>query len=212
MALTWVMASTSASVRSSSGSSDLARVSGDMRPGRVGVGVVALPADRVDADPVAALEAGRVVDEAGDDALAEHLARQHVAEVLARSTGGGAGRSSRRARGSRGSSRCRLRTARTAASGNLRSTGDQSRSAAACTMFIGCRLMSTSIGASTEVMTRVDDEPMCMHTIVPSSLHADQNGSQWSLCRLGSFSFSGFSENDDGVTALRRRRGGSRRP
>ena len=30
--------------------------------------------------------------------------------------------------------------------------------------------------------------------MVPSSAHAGQNGSQWSLCKLGSPSFSGFSE------------------
>ena len=95
--------------------------------------------------------------------------------------------------------------------GNLRSTGDQSRSAAAWTMFTGCRLMSTSIGASTDVITSVDDEPMCRQTIVPSSLHAVQNGSQWSLWRLGSFSFSGFSENDTAWQPLPRA-GGPRRP
>ena len=39
------------------------------------------------------------------------------------------------------------------------------------------------------------DEPMCMHTTVPSSEHAFQNGSQWSECRLGSPSGTGFSGN-----------------
>src|SRR5581483_6794759 len=80
-------------------------------------------------------------------------------------------------------------------SGNLRSTGDHMRSAAHCTMFTGCSVMRTSLGASCAVTTSDDDEPMCRHTIVPSSAHASQNGSQWSECRLGSFSFSGFSEN-----------------
>ena len=79
---------------------------------------------------------------------------------------------------------------------NLRSTGDHRRSAAACTMFTGCKLMSTSIGASGAVITIDDDEPMCMHTIVPSSWQADQNGSQWSEWKLGSFSLAGFSENE----------------
>ena len=37
---------------------------------------------------------------------------------------------------------------------------------------------------------------MCRHTIVPSSEQAGQNGSQWSLWKLGSFSFAGFSENE----------------
>ncbi len=52
------------------------------------------------------------------------------------------------------------------------------------------------MGASGAVTTRDDDDPMWRHTIVPSSLHADQNGSQWSLWKLGSLSLAGFSEND----------------
>ena len=79
-------------------------------------------------------------------------------------------------------------------SGNLRSTGDHSRSAAAWTMFIGWRLIITSIGASAEVITSCDEDPRCMHTTVPSSLQAVQKGSQWSLWRDGQPSFSGFSE------------------
>ena len=63
-------------------------------------------------------------------------------------------------------------------SGNLRSTGDHTRSAAAWTMFIGVRVIRQSIGASAEVITISDDEPMCMHTTTASSLHAFQNGSQ----------------------------------
>src|SRR4051794_27285326 len=63
-------------------------------------------------------------------------------------------------------------------------------------MFIGCNVMSTSIGASTEVITSDEDDPMCRHTIVPSSTQACQNGSQCASWKLGSLSFSGFSEND----------------
>ena len=37
---------------------------------------------------------------------------------------------------------------------------------------------------------------MCMQTIVPSSEHADQKGSQWSEWKLGSLSFAGFSEKE----------------
>src|SRR6516225_7395820 len=80
-------------------------------------------------------------------------------------------------------------------SGNLRSTGDQMRSVAACTMLIGVSVMRQSIGASGDVITSDEDDPMCMHTTTPSSLHAVQNGSQWSECRLGQPSFEGFSEN-----------------
>ena len=67
-------------------------------------------------------------------------------------------------------------------------------SAAACTMFIGCRVIITLIGASIEVIVSCDDDPMCRHTTVPSSDTACQNGSQCSLWKLGQPSFSGFSE------------------
>src|SRR6516164_11176503 len=77
----------------------------------------------------------------------------------------------------------------------FRNMGDQTRSAAACTMLIGCRLIITSIGASTEVIRICEDEPRCMHTTVPSSAQAVQKGSQCSLCNEGQPSFSGFSEN-----------------
>src|SRR3954449_3457969 len=80
-------------------------------------------------------------------------------------------------------------------SGNLLSTGDHTRSAAAWTMFIGVRVIRQSIGASGDVITSCDDEPMCRHTTTFSSLHAVQNGSQASECRLGYPSFDGFSEN-----------------
>ena len=78
--------------------------------------------------------------------------------------------------------------------GNLRKTGDQTRSAAACTMFIGCSVIMASIGASMAVMTSCEDEPMCTQMIVLVSSQAARNGSQWSLCQLGRPSFSGFSE------------------
>src|SRR5580658_1606553 len=81
-------------------------------------------------------------------------------------------------------------------SGNLRSTGDHNRSAAAWTMLTGWSPMRTSMGASGAVTTSDDEDPMWRQTMVPSSLHAAQNGSQWSLWKLGSLSFDGFSEND----------------
>src|SRR3954447_23164770 len=80
--------------------------------------------------------------------------------------------------------------------GNLRKTGDHSRSAAACTMLTGCSVIRTSTGASEAVMTSDDDDPMCMQTMTSSSAHACQNGSHASLCNDGSLSFSGFSENE----------------
>src|SRR5262245_12050316 len=63
-------------------------------------------------------------------------------------------------------------------------------------MLIGWRLINTSIGASGAVITSDDDDPMCRQTIVPSSTHACQNGSQCASWKLGSFSFDGFSENE----------------
>ena len=53
----------------------------------------------------------------------------------------------------------------------------------------------TSTGASSDVTEIVDDEPMCRHTTVPVSSHARQNGSQWSVWKLGYPSLVGFSEN-----------------
>src|SRR3954451_8548807 len=79
--------------------------------------------------------------------------------------------------------------------GNLRSTGDHTRSAAACTMFIGVSVIKQSIGASGAVITSCEDDPMCRHTTTFSSLHAAQNGSQESEWKLGYPSFDGFSEN-----------------
>ncbi len=70
-------------------------------------------------------------------------------------------------------------------------------------MFTGWSANKTSIGASAAVMTRDEDEPMCRQTIVPSSEHADQNGSQWSEWKLGSFSLAGFSENETAWAAFR---------
>ena len=55
---------------------------GRLGPRRVGVGVVALPGDDVDADAVAQPQPGRVGDVAGQDVLAEHLRRQLAAEVV----------------------------------------------------------------------------------------------------------------------------------
>ena len=56
-------------------------------------------------------------------------------------------------------------------------------------MFIGCRVIITSIGASGEVIVSCEEEPMCMHTTTDSSLHACQTGSQWSEWMDGQPSF-----------------------
>ena len=62
--------------------------------------------------------------------------------------------------------------------GYLRKTGDHARSAAACTMFIGCSVAVTSNGASAEVTTIDDDEPMWRLGTISMSWQAAQNGSQ----------------------------------
>src|SRR5271154_7306246 len=82
----------------------------------------------------------------------------------------------------------------TRTSGNRRNTEDQIRSVAACTMLSGVSVMRQSIGASGDVTTICEDEPMCMQATTPSSLQAFQKGSQWSECRLGQPNFDGFSE------------------
>ena len=64
--------------------------------------------------------------------------------------------------------------------GNLRNIGDQMRSAAHCTMFIGCSVIIVSIGASIDVMVIWLDEPMCRHSTDSVSCIAARNGSQWS--------------------------------
>jgi hypothetical protein len=69
--------------------------------------------------------------------------------------------------------------------GNLRRTGDQIRSAAHMRMFTGVIVIVTSMGASADVICIDDDEPMWRHTTVPVSSQACQNGSQWSVWKLG---------------------------
>ena len=93
---------------------------GRERPRRVGVRVVALPHHVVHVEGVAVGDAEAVVDEAGEHALVEHLARAAGRRSPARSRSGAGGTGSRCARGSTGSSRCRPRTGRSCRSGNLR--------------------------------------------------------------------------------------------
>src|SRR6187399_2526389 len=62
-------------------------------------------------------------------------------------------------------------------------------------MLIGCNVIMVSTGASGDVMTTDEEDPMCKHTTVFSSLQVRQNGSQWGSCSDGYPSFVGFSEN-----------------
>src|SRR5689334_17521194 len=79
--------------------------------------------------------------------------------------------------------------------GYLTGTFDHTKSAAACTMFIGDNVMSTSIGASSAVITIFDEEPMCTFTTVPSSSQVAKNLSQCPEWMLGCPRCTGFSEN-----------------
>src|SRR5438552_18733811 len=80
-------------------------------------------------------------------------------------------------------------------SGNLRSTGDQMRSLAACMALSGVIVIMMSIGAPSLRPSIVDDDPMCRQMTVPSSEHASKNGSQWSPKMCGQQSADGSSEN-----------------
>src|SRR5438874_8981163 len=79
--------------------------------------------------------------------------------------------------------------------GNFTGTVDHTKSAAACTMLMGESVISTSIGASSAVITIFDDDPMCTLTTVPSSSHVAKNLSQWPEWMLGYPRCTGFSEN-----------------
>ena len=52
-------------------------------------------------------------------------------------------------------------------------------------MFMGCRVIITSIGASGAVTASWPDEPRWMDSTTPSSHKARHSGSQWSLWKLG---------------------------
>ena len=64
-------------------------------------------------------------------------------------------------------------------------TRDQSRSAAADWMFIGCRVIITSGGESTAGIDRRPEEPRWMESTVPVSQQARHTGSQYSSWKLG---------------------------
>ena len=55
---------------------------------------------------------------------------------------------------------------------------DHNRSAAACTMFIGCSVIITSIGASGAVIASRPEDPMCTFSTVSVSTSASHSGFQ----------------------------------
>src|SRR3974390_3319436 len=52
---------------------------------------------------------------------------------------------------------------------------------------------ATATGASPDVAGILDDDPMCMHTVVAVSWQAAKNGSQWPVWMLGSPRWGGIS-------------------
>src|SRR6516165_175494 len=55
-------------------------------------------------------------------------------------------------------------------------------------------MLPTPPGASFDDAGSLDDEPTCMHTVVPVSLHAANIGSQWPVWMLGRLRRVGSSE------------------
>ena len=55
---------------------------------------------------------------------------------------------------------------------------DHNRSAAACTMFIGCSVIITSIGESGAGIDSLPEDPMCTFITVSVSTSASHNGFQ----------------------------------
>ena len=156
----------------------LVQLLGRAGPHRVAVRVVGFPADVVDADVVAQLDPDMIGDEAGQEVLAEHLRGLLAFEVLARPRRMhlvGAVRSFEEVGDP---ARCRPRTGATLRSGYFLIGLDHNRSAAAWTMFIGCRVIITSIGASGAVIASLPEEPMCTFITVSVSTNASHNGVQ----------------------------------
>ena len=147
--------------------------------------VVALPADHVDVHLVPHVDADRVVDEAADDLLVEHLARDAIAHVLAGPEAVAFVRVVDALAEVGNPADAALAERELRGSGTSSATLDHTRSAAACTMLIGESVISTSIGASSAVITIFDDDPMCMFTTMPSSSHVAKNWSQWPEWMLG---------------------------
>ena len=69
--------------------------------------------------------------------------------------------------------------------GNFVKISEKTSSVAQLNSVMGVAAIMISIGAVRSCRFRRVPEPMWMQTIVPSSEQAFQNGSQWSLCRLG---------------------------
>ena len=83
---------------------------------------------------------------------------------------------------------------------NRASTPQVSQSTRACDAPSKVSAMMTSGGASSLVLLKVEEEPMCMLTTVSVSWQAAHSGSQVSVCTLGRPSAAGFSEKARNAT------------
>ena len=127
----------------------------------------------------AELHADRVDDEAREEVLAEHLARQLAAEVL---TGPravhvvGAVEAVEEVRDPAGAALGE----RELDVGELLDHARPEDVGGRLQMFIGCSVIITSTGAFGAVTTSWPDEPRCTEMTMSWSTHAVQNGSQYS--------------------------------
>ena len=61
-------------------------------------------------------------------------------------------------------------------------------------------MLPTPAGASRDENGSLDDDPTCMHTVVPVSAHAANIGSQWPVWMLGRSRRVGSSEKHTALT------------
>jgi hypothetical protein len=65
------------------------------------------------------------------------------------------------------------------------SVRDQIQSQSEPSAFCAFNDIETASGASADVVGMLDDEPMCIDTVVSVSAHASHSGSHFPLCRDG---------------------------
>src|SRR5680860_103589 len=70
---------------------------------------------------------------------------------------------------------------------------ENSQSASAAIELLNAIIAFAPFGASGDAIGFVDDEPMCMDTVTPQSLHTWKSGSQEPLWIVGSFRWWGIS-------------------
>src|SRR5882724_5625073 len=77
--------------------------------------------------------------------------------------------------------------------GNSMSLPENNQSASDAIELLNASVPPTPPGASGDAAGFVDDEPMCMHSVTPVSLHTWSIGSQLPLWIVGSFKWCGSS-------------------